>query len=103
MGKTAIIKSLAKCIGNVALHKIILEHTNKPESIKHLRDEIKDYASDAFEKSELYSWTDEEKEEIKNKAITSAKNAVKGYPDLSFSEDEIKEKVIDTMQEFLLM
>ncbi|MBI2129718.1 hypothetical protein HYU07_05770 [Candidatus Woesearchaeota archaeon] len=103
MGKTAVIKSLSKCIGNVALHKALLKHTNKPESIKHLRDEVKDYASDAFEKSQLYSWTAEEKEEIRNKAISRAKNIIKGYPDISFSEDEIREKVFDTMQEFLLM
>ena len=102
MGKTAIIRSLAKCIGNVALHKIILKHTNKPESIKHLKDEIADYSADAFENAQMHSWSDKEKEEIKNKSLVRVKNLIKKYSDIKYEENEIGYYINETMKEMLL-
>ena len=51
MGKNRIIKSLAKCIGNVALHKILVKLTNKSESKNHLESEVLEYGFNAFEKA----------------------------------------------------
>ena len=102
MGKTAIIKSLAKCIGNVVLHKIVLRHTNMPESFKHLQGEIRDYTSDAFEKSQLYTWTNEEKEEIKAKSKIRVKNSLERYLDVSCDESEIDSFLTETIDEMSL-
>jgi len=45
MGKNSAIKSISKCIGNVVLHKLLVEHTNKPESKNHLENEIIEYSA----------------------------------------------------------
>jgi len=55
MGKNSVMKSLGKCVGNVALHKILTRHTNRPESIQHLRDEIRDYGEDSAEKARCFN------------------------------------------------
>lgn len=102
MGKKDIIRSLGRCIGNVVLHKIVLRHTKKPESIKHLKDEIIDYSADAFEKAQLYSWNQGEKEEIKKKSIIRIKNIITRYPDMKFDEQEANDFVEETMKEMLL-
>ena len=100
MGKKDIIKSLGKCIGNVVLHKIVLMHTQKPESVKHLKDEIIDHSADAFEKA--HSWNEKEKEEIQEKSMTRVKNIITGYPDIRFDEEEAACFIKETMEEMML-
>ncbi|MAG08050.1 hypothetical protein CMO89_01120 [Candidatus Woesearchaeota archaeon] len=102
MGKNKYIKSLGKCIGNIVLHKILVKHTNKPESEKHLSDEIRDYSADVFEKAQEFTWTDEEKEEIKDKAVNRVKHLIKNYPEFSFSEKEVLKLIEESMDEMLL-
>jgi len=101
MGKNSIIKSLGKCIGNVVLHKIVLKHTNIPESKKHLEDEIRDYGSDVLEKAQEFTWTEEEKSEIEDKALRRVKNIIRNYPDLDYEEPEIKAILLETIKEML--
>jgi len=98
MGKNSSIRSLGKCIGNIVLHKLLLRHTNRPESKKHLRDEIEDYGADAKEKSQEYSWTDEEKAEIEDKAYRRVKNILEKYSDLDYEESEINSFIQETME-----
>jgi len=95
------MKSLGKCIGNVALHKILLNHTKRPESKKHITDEITDYSADAFEKAQEYSWNCEEKEEIREKAVKRIKNLMKHYPDLVYKEKEAIKFIEETMDEMM--
>ncbi len=87
MGKNSVMNSLGKCIGNVALHKIILEHTIKPESKKHLSYEI---------------WSEFDKEEIKDKAIRRIKNIITNYPDLKYEDEEAIQFIKETMDEIML-
>ena len=101
MGKNSVIKSLGKCIGNVVLHKLLLKHTNRPESEKHLKDEVIDYGADAREKTQEYSWTDEEKIEIEDRALRRVKNIIENYPDLDYEESEVGALLLETMQELL--
>ncbi|MFH1324375.1 MAG: hypothetical protein ABIH64_03950 [Nanoarchaeota archaeon] len=103
MGKKQAIRSLANSIALISTHKLLVEHTNKPESIKHLKDEVADYSNDAFEKSREYNWTKEELEEIKAVSIKETKNRLKKYQDITIKESDIPEAVIDTMQELLLI
>jgi hypothetical protein len=100
MGKNSVMKSLGKCVGNVALHKILTRHTNRPESIQHLRDEIRDYGEDSAEKARCFNWNDEEKAKIRERAIKIAENdLIKNYPDVKFNKDEVIGLVDETMQE----
>ncbi len=101
MGKNSVIKSLGKCIGNVVLHKLLLKHTNIPESKKHLSDEIRDYGSDAREKAQEFTWADEEKMEIEDKALRRIENIIGNYPDLDYKKSEIRAILLETMQELL--
>ena len=101
MGKNSVINSLGKCIGNVVLHKIVLKHTNIPESKKHLEDEIRDYGLDVFEKAQEFTWTDEEKREIEDKALRRVKNIIRNYPDLIYEESEILAVLLETIGDVL--
>lgn len=102
MGKKQAINSLANSIALVSVHKILIKYTNKPESRKHLEDEVGDYSVDAFEKSEEYSWTKEELSEIETKSIRATRNKLNKYKDIVLSDKELKEFVIDSMQGLLL-
>ena len=102
MGKNSAINSLGRCIGNVVLHKLLLKHTNKPESKKHLRDEIVDYSADASDNAKDFSFSEQEKIEIKDKAIRRVKNTIEKYPDIIYEEREIAELTDKTMKELAL-
>jgi len=102
MGKNKIIKSLGRVIGNIAVHKFLLEHTNKPESKNHLSHEIIEYNLNAFEKSQEFNWNKKDKLEIKKMAKARAENIAKGYEDIKFSEKEIEGLVDEIIDELLL-
>jgi len=101
MGKNAVIKSLGKCIGNVSWHKYLLETTTKIEAKKHLTDEIRDYSEDVFEKAQLYSWSDEDYDEIVEKSLIRAKHLCNKYPDVKFNQQRIIELIEGVVKELL--
>lgn len=68
MGKKSLIKSLGKIIGNIALHKILEKHTNKPESIPHLKSEIIAYSNNASDIAKKFNWNKQDEEEIRLEA-----------------------------------
>ncbi len=103
MGKNSVIKSLGRCIGNVVLHKLLVEHTNKPESKNYLRNEIAEYGADAFEKAQKFNWNERDKEEIKNRSVERVKNLIKNYPDLSYNEKESVGLIKETMDDLFLL
>ena len=102
MGKNKVIKSLGRVIGNVAVHKFLLEHTNYPESKNHLSHEIVEYNLNAFEKSQEFKWNENDKTEIRKKAKERAKNLSKNYEDIDFNEKEIEKLIDDVMGDLLL-
>lgn len=103
MGRKNIIRILVNSVSLVSYHKLLHEKGNKLEAKKHLEDEIRDYSTEGFEKSQLYKFNKGELDEIKEKSIKRTKTILKNrYPDIKFSEEDIQEKVVDTMQEFLL-
>lgn len=103
MNKKAFIKSLKKVIARIALHKIMLKKGNRPEAKKHLSDEIRDYSVDAFEKSQSFTWSDKEIMDIKADAIRRVHNFLEKYDDINVTESDIKEAVVDTMQELMMV
>jgi len=102
MGKNSVIKSLARVIGNVVMHKILLEKTNKPESKSHLKYEIIEYGANAFEKAKEFNWNENDKIEIGKRAIERVKNLNKNYLDIFFSEIEAERLIDETMEELEL-
>ncbi len=103
MGKNSIIKSLGKIIGNIAMHKLILENTKKPESKSYLKNEILEYSADALEKSQEFNWNDNDKLEIKEKSVIRVKNLSNYYKDIRFSESDIEYFVDEIMRELELL
>jgi preprotein translocase subunit SecD len=104
MGRKDIIRSLIVSISLVSYHKILYEKGKKSEGKKHLEDEIRDYSTDGFEKALESNLRRDELKEVESKAVKRALSVLRRkYPDLKVSEPEVKEKVIDTMQEFLLI
>lgn len=102
MGKNRIVKSLGRCIGNVALHKILVKHTNKSESKNHLESEVIEYGFNAFEKAQIFSWNENDKIKIKEFAIKRIRNLIKNYPDVSFN-DKLIEKIINEIMSDLML
>ena len=102
MGKNKIINSLGRVIGNVAVHKFLFEHTNKPESKNHLEHEIIEYSLNAFEKSHEFNWNEQDKLKIRERAEERAKNLSKNYGDVEFNEKEIKKLITEIMDDLLL-
>ncbi len=99
MGKDSAIKSLARVIGNVVMHRLLLRHTNFPESRNHLSNEIAEYGADAFEKAQEFNWNEKDKEEIKIKAIERVKNLSENYPDVKFETNELEDLIEMMMDE----
>lgn len=102
MGKNRVIHSIGKVIGNVVMHKLLLEHTNKPESKPHLANEIKEYSIDAFEKSQEFNWNETDKKEIIQKAKERINALSKIYPDITFSKEDADKLILETMDEMMI-
>jgi len=102
MGKNDVVKSLSKVIANISLHKLVLTHTNKPESKHFLESEIAEYRSVAQVKSQEFNWNDSDKRmisEISLKILKSTKE--KKYPDVEFSDKEAEKIVSETVNDLL--
>ena len=101
MGKNSAVSSLSKVIGNVVMHKLLLRHTNKPESGHFLKSEIKEYSANAFEKFQEFNWNSNDLEEIKLKSLERVKQLHKYYPDISYKEEEAILILEEIFNEFL--
>ena len=101
MGKNRVIKSLARWIGNVVMHKLLLKRTSKPEAAGHLKSEIEEYGIDAFEKAQEFNWNEQDKKEIEEKAKERVENLIKNYLDIRYTEKEVEELIKETINELL--
>ncbi len=101
MGKHRVIKSLGRCIGNVALHKLLLVHTKKPESKNYLGSEIVEYGADAFEKAQLFNWNERDKEEIKRLALQRVRRLLENYSDIEPIEGEVEKAIKETIEDVM--
>lgn len=99
MGKNSAINSLGKCIGNIAMHKLLLKHTSKPESLNFLNNEIREYSADALEKAREYNWNDADRQELSEKAAQRVKTLGQYYPDISLIQEEVNFFIEETMNE----
>jgi hypothetical protein len=94
MGKNSVMKTAGKIIGNVVLHKLLVKHTNRPESAAHLQSEEVTYRDAAIKEAKKYNWNDRDKNEIKQIALEFIYNKhFAKYPDVQFSNDEAEKYV----------
>lgn len=102
MGKNNTIKSLSKVIANISLHKLIVIHTNKPESKSFLEFEIIEYKSLAQIKAQKFNWNESDKKIIYDTSLKILKNMKENkYPDISFSDKEAEKIVFETIKDLL--
>lgn len=102
MGKNKIIKSLGKRIGNLVVHRILLRHTNKPESLNHLESEVDTYRDSILESSQEFNWNDQDKLKIKSLASKEfKKRMIKFYSDVKFQPEEVNILIDKTIEECL--
>jgi hypothetical protein len=102
MGKNRTIQSLGKVIGNIVVHKIILEYGNKPESRSHISSEIIAYGDNALEIAGEFNWNDSDKIMIKQEILKEFhKKMQTKYSDIKFPAAVVDEIVGETLKEFL--
>jgi len=102
MGKNRTIKILGNIIGNIVVHKILIKHTNKPESISHLTKEVGTYGENASEIAQEFNWSDKDKIEIHEGALKKFKNNMKQYySDVNFPESEAPVLIDETIEELI--
>jgi hypothetical protein len=100
MGKNRIIKSLGNIIGKIVVHKILVNYTNKPESVNHLSGEIGAYMDNAIETAQEFNWNEKDKSKIKQDALKKFKKDMERYyPDVKFPSDGIDEIIDKTIAE----
>ena len=102
MGKNRTIKILGNIIGNVVVHKIVVRHTNKPESINHMTKEIGTYGQNAIEIAAEFNWNEKDKIKISEEALKKfQKNMENYYPDVVFPMNEVESLIEETINECL--
>lgn len=104
MGKNRIIKSLGNILGNIAVHKLLIKYTNKPESVSHLHKEVGVYGENASEIAQEFNWNDKDRLKISEEALKKFKhNMAKYYSDVIFQENEASDligQVIDELFDY---
>ncbi len=91
MGKNSDRESLIRLMANTIVHKIVAEHTNRPESKNFLESEIIEYGGQTRRMALEHHWTDSDKSYIKEKTLKKTKEKISlKYPDVPFSEKEAK-------------
>ena len=96
MGKNSVIRTLGKRIGNIVLHKLLVGHTNKPESRVYLQNEELEYRAAAVKEAKKYNWSEDDKYILKNDAIEYIKSKKnKKYEDVIFSFEEAEKLIAE--------
>jgi len=94
MGKTSDITSISNSIGTTILHGLLVEYTNRKESITHLSKESVEYRGQSIKKINRVKLSERDKQIIKNKVIRKINNRLKSkYPDVKISQKEIRRRV----------
>ena len=94
MGKTRVVKSLGRRIGNIALHNLLGKYTQRPESKEHLESEEIAYRDSAIKEAKQYNWNEEDKQGVKQEALDFIKNKLeKKYFDVKIPLEETKKEV----------
>lgn len=99
MGKTSVIKSLGRRVGNIVLHKLLVKYTHRSESRGHLQSEEIAYRDSAIKEAKEYNWNKEDYLKLKEIAIKFIKDkGTNKYPDVSFPLKEAETLVIEEVE-----
>ena len=102
MGKNRTIKILGNIIGNIVVHKILIEHTHKPESIPHMTKEVGVYGENASEIAQEFNWNDKDKIKIHEEALKKFNHNMKQYySDVIFPKDEVPILIDEIIDEYI--
>lgn len=101
MGKNRTIKSIGKIIGNMVVHKILVNKTNRPESLHHLQSEVNTYRDNVFGIAQEYNWNDSDKQEIFNESLKTFKIRIQKYPDIKYTIKEAEKLIKETINEVI--
>ncbi|MBI2632708.1 hypothetical protein HYW75_06910 [Candidatus Pacearchaeota archaeon] len=102
MGKNRDRESLIKLIVNTVIHKIVKEHTNRPESVHFLNSEFIEYRTQSEETAKKFNWNSEDKKFIEEIALKKIKEKLsKKYPDVKYEEQEITQELKILIKEIL--
>jgi len=104
MGKKSAIESLSRIVSNVVVHRILINYTNKPESINYLNNEAKEYRDAAISRTKKFNWNQSDKQEIKSNALEIFKNRMaRTYGDVKFPISEAERFLDEVMKEIGLV
>ncbi len=101
MGKNKTIKSIGKIIGNIVVHKLLVNKTNRPESLHHLQSEVNTYRDNVFEIAQEYNWNDSDKQKIFNESIRAFKSRIQKYSNVRYLMKEAKALIRETIKEVI--
>ena len=102
MGKTSDIISISNSISTTIFHEILIEYSNRPESINHLKKEEVEYRGQSIKKINKKKLNDKDKKLIRNKVIRRIKNRLKTrYSDVIIPQGAIYKKVDEELLFFL--
>ncbi|PIN91256.1 hypothetical protein COU57_01365 [Candidatus Pacearchaeota archaeon CG10_big_fil_rev_8_21_14_0_10_32_14] len=104
MGKNRDLKYLGKRIGNIVLHKLLVMHTNRPESKGFLRAEEVTYRDSAIKEAKKHNWNKRDIDFLIENAVSFVieKKDMK-YSDVDFSIEDVKKLVEDEMNKLGLI
>ena len=94
MGKNSDIISISNSLSVTILHEILIEHTNRQESVPYLTKEVIEYQGQSIKKINKVNLNDTDKKRIKEKVVRNIKNRLNSkYSDIKVSQKEINNKV----------
>ncbi|MBI2136799.1 hypothetical protein HYU06_07035 [Candidatus Woesearchaeota archaeon] len=100
MSKQKQLGNLAGFIGMRAAHEIMIELTNKEESVRHMEKEIETYDVLIF-KLAKGNWNQDDIKEIKKLAIKRCNKKLEEYKDISEKKYERTENAIEDIMYYL--
>jgi len=101
MGKNRIIKSMGKVIGNIVVHKILVNHTNRPESLHYLQSEVNTYRDNIFGIVQEYNWNESDKHKIKEESLREFKNRIEKYQDIKYTQKEADDLIDEIINDVI--
>jgi gas vesicle protein len=104
MGKNRTIKIIGGLVGGMTAHRLLERHTNKPESLNHLRAEVDNYRENIHSFVKEFNWNAKDKEEIREEAWKSLKNEIKQphFKNVNFPIEEAEGIIEEIIKEIFL-
>ena len=101
MGKNSDIESASNSISNTLLHEILIDYSNKPESLTHLTSEEIEYQGQSMKKVSKVNFNDKDKKIVRNKVIKKIINRLKTkYSDVVVPKSIIQQRVDEELPFF---